>query len=244
VDGAIEGPYLIYHPDIKKYYLFVSYDSLFEDYNVRVGRADSITGPFLDYHGRDLDDCTHMPQFEIGNKIMGGYRFCEGEGWIAPGHNSVLKDKDNYFILHHARPERDMKWCYLHVRKMLWTNDGWPVVSPERYAGEELQNIPMDCIAGTWEIIVHSPEINGQVVAQTHELLKNGKMGNEDNKDNWRFDGCFTLTLEQYDKDGELLSEAKVLLLPSWDWELNRTTLVFTGMNSTGICIWGKKMND
>lgn len=42
-DGAVEGPYIVYNEQFKKYYLFVSYDSLFEDYNVRVARADTIT---------------------------------------------------------------------------------------------------------------------------------------------------------------------------------------------------------
>lgn len=36
------------------YFLFVSYGSLKSDYNIRVGRSRNITGPFLDYHGKDL----------------------------------------------------------------------------------------------------------------------------------------------------------------------------------------------
>lgn len=56
VQGAIEGPYIIYNPKFKKYYLFVSYDSLFNDYNVRVGRSDKITGPYVDYNGKLMTD--------------------------------------------------------------------------------------------------------------------------------------------------------------------------------------------
>ncbi len=83
----MEGPYIVYNPTFRKYYLFVSYDSLFEDYNVRVARSDSITGPYVDMNGHDMADTRYLPQYEIGNKILGGYQFSEGEGWIAPGHN-------------------------------------------------------------------------------------------------------------------------------------------------------------
>ena len=83
--GAVEAPYVIYEPNFKKYYLFVSFDSLSQDYNVRVGRSDSITGPYLDMNGNSLLDTAYQPQFEVGNKLIGGYRFDEGEGWVAPG---------------------------------------------------------------------------------------------------------------------------------------------------------------
>lgn len=105
-EGAVEGPYIVFNPEFKKYYLFVSYDSLFEDYNVRVARADSITGPYTDINGNNMLDTEYLPQYEIGTKILGGYRFTEGEGWVAPGHNSVLKDGDDYYIVHHARGRR------------------------------------------------------------------------------------------------------------------------------------------
>jgi len=41
----IEAPEIIYQPDLKLYYLFVSYDPLFTHYNIRVGRSQSPTGP-------------------------------------------------------------------------------------------------------------------------------------------------------------------------------------------------------
>ena len=42
-----KAPYIIYNEQYKKYYLFVSYDSLFENYNIRVGRSESITDTML-----------------------------------------------------------------------------------------------------------------------------------------------------------------------------------------------------
>lgn len=188
-EGAVEGPYIVYNPEFKKYYLFVSYDSLFEDYNVRVARADSITGPYTDVNGMNMLDTEHLPQYEVGTKILGGYRFTEGEGWVAPGHNSVLKDGDDYYIVHHARGETDKNWPYLHVRKMLWTKDGWPVVSPERYAGEYAQDIPKSMIAGEWEGLAVDPSVDGQVQAVPYTLQANGKLKSENGSGKWTFDG-------------------------------------------------------
>jgi arabinan endo-1,5-alpha-L-arabinosidase len=40
--------------------------------------------------------------------------------------------------------------------------------------------------------------------------------------------------------DGKGMVELKVL--NAWDWENSRLTLVFTGLNSSGISVWGKKI--
>lgn len=242
-EGAVEGPYIVYNPEFKKYYLFVSYDSLFEDYNVRVARADSITGPYTDVNGMNMLDTEHLPQYEVGTKILGGYRFTEGEGWVAPGHNSVLKDGDDYYIVHHARGETDKNWPYLHVRKMLWTKDGWPVVSPERYAGEYAQDIPKSMIAGEWEGLAVDPSVDGQVQAVPYTLQANGKLKSENGSGKWTFDGNQTLTLEWKESPWGGASTEELKLLPSWDWERSQPALVVTGLNDRGIAVWGKQIS-
>ncbi|MCM3174422.1 arabinan endo-1,5-alpha-L-arabinosidase [Paenibacillus sp. MER 99-2] len=243
-EGAVEGPYIVYHPEFKKYYLFVSYDSLFEDYNVRVARADSITGPYTDINGMNMLDTEHLPQYEIGTKVVGGYRFTEGEGWVAPGHNSVLQDGDDYYIVHHARGETDKNWPYLHVRKMLWTKDGWPVVSPERYAGETVQDIPKSMIAGEWEGMELDPSVDGQVQASPFTLQRNGKVTSENDSGTWTFDGKHTLTIEWKERNSNGASTEELQVIPSWDWELSKPALVVTGLNNRGIAVWGKQLSE
>lgn len=240
-DGAVEGPYIIYNEQFKQYYLYLSYDSLFEDYNVRVARSDYITGPYLDAQGRDVADSTYMPQHEVGVKVMGGYRFGNDPGWIAPGHNSVLKDEGSYYMVHHARGGSNKHWPYLHIRKILWTADGWPVVSPERYAGEEEQDIPAALIPGEWERIVHDPAVDGQVQSVALRLLEHGGLSGEYGQGQWTFDGARTLTLVWDSLPEGKGREEKVLLMPACDWEQNKQALVFTGMNDYGICSWGKQ---
>jgi arabinan endo-1,5-alpha-L-arabinosidase len=242
--GAVEGPYIIYQPKLKKYYLFVSYDSLFSDYNVRVGRSDSITGPYVDSLGRTMTDTSFLPQGAIGNKILGGYKFSTGEGWVAPGHNSVLRDGDNYYLVHHARGETDKNWPYLHVRKLLWTADGWPVVSPERYAGETEQPIPKRLIPGNWERIVQAKAIDGQASSYPLAVKPDGTFASDVlGHGTWTFDGDHAMTMTWLDKAGKVRETETVLLLASWDWENNRPTLVFTGLNPDGEAIWGKKID-
>ncbi|MDR6718978.1 arabinan endo-1,5-alpha-L-arabinosidase [Paenibacillus sp. 2003] len=242
-EGAVEGPYIVYNPEFKKYYLFVSYDSLFEDYNVRVARADSITGPYTDINGNNMLDTEYLPQYEIGTKILGGYRFTEGEGWVAPGHNSVLKDGDDYYIVHHARGETDKNWPYLHVRKMLWTKDGWPVVSPERYAGETTQDIPKSMIAGEWEGMAIDPSVDGQIQAVPYTLTSNGKIKSEKGSGTWTFDDKQTLTLKWKESPWGGASTEELKLLPSWDWERSQPALVVTGLNDRGVAVWGKQIS-
>lgn len=242
-EGAVEGPYIVFNPEFKKYYLFVSYDSLFEDYNVRVARADSITGPYTDMNGMNMLDTDHLPQYEIGTKILGGYRFTEGEGWVAPGHNSVLKDGDDYYIVHHARGETDKNWPYLHVRKMLWTKDGWPVVSPERYAGETAQDIPKSMIAGEWEGMALDPSVDGQIQAVPYTLTSNGKIKSEKGSGTWTFDDKQTLTLKWKESPWGGASTEELKLLPSWDWERDQPALVVTGLDDHGVAVWGKQIS-
>lgn len=242
VQDAIEGPYIIYNPKFKKYYLFVSYDSLFAYYNVRVGRADNITGPYVDYNGHLMTD-TQSPPSEVGTKILGGYHFGNDDGWVAPGHNSVLIDGDNYYIIHHARGAIDKNWPYLHVRKILWTDDGWPVVSPERYAGEKEQTLSKDLIVGTWERVVLDPYSYLQSDSETIKLLSNGKINSNNSADYWVFSSPNTVKLNWCkDKNKKIYETETVKVLPSWDWENWKTTLVFSGLSNEGIAVWGKKI--
>ena len=66
----LEAPEIIYNPNLKKYYLFTSYDPLMTTYNVRVSRSDAAQGPFTDYFGKAEKDTTN--NFPI---LTAPYRF-------------------------------------------------------------------------------------------------------------------------------------------------------------------------
>ena len=229
---ALEGPFAIYNPALKEYFLFVSYDKLDSTYNVRVGRSKRPDGPYKDFDGKDMaggED--NLP------KILNSYAFENHSGWHGPGHNSVLHDGDNWFLVHHAREEIEgRKIVHTHVRKMVFTDEGWPVVSPERYAGEEEQPIRPDEVVGNWEFFPIDPNNNEMQRAITGLVIeKDGvvKFGAKSGK--WQLKQPCSLRIKL---DEESMISAKVL--PAWDWENDRPTLVFTGLNEEGTAIWGK----
>lgn len=240
-DGAVEGPYIIYNPDTEYYYLFVSYGSLHFDYNIRVGRSKCVTGPYLDHNGRDMtdmndDDCT------LGYMISCGYRFDDAKGWMGPGHNSVLHDNDGrWYLVNHVRPHNfkigDIST--MHIRQLLWSDDGWPLASPEIYAGERVQPVTAEMIAGIYEKIRLTPTVPQGICTSTKlELFPDGKMSNFCVKGRWELVDEYTLRLT-YGNNIETLK-----LLPVWDYELWKPTLAFTGLDQKHICVWGKKKID
>ncbi|MDK2810681.1 MAG: arabinan endo,5-alpha-L-arabinosidase [Petroclostridium sp.] len=237
VDGAIEGPYIRYNKDTGYYYLFVSYGSLFSDYHIRVGRSKSVTGPYVDFNGTELTNIEKNP-YEVGVKIAGGYKFEQDLGWMALGHNSVLNDNGEWFLVHHARPEGEQNWPYMQVRKLVWSEDGWPLVSPELYAGEKLQKIDQSIIAGTYDRIKHFDFMLSVVEPSEKMYLKPDKTCMIDReKGEWFIEGDYRLVIQV----GNITE--RYVIIPSWDWEKKTTTLVLTGIDSEGRCIWGKKNN-
>lgn len=226
VHGAVEGAFVVYNPDFDMFYLFVSYDSLFRDYNVRVARAKEVTGPYLDYNGKAMTD-TSVEPWAVGTKVLGGYGFEGEETWLAPGHCSILRDEEKgWFMVHHAREKLDPAWAYLHIRKMVWTKNGWPLVSPQRYAGEEEQEIPEEIVKGEWEFVVLDPAVNTPILSKVASVNTNRKVAWKKGSNEF----VFVHEGEKY--------EGKVL--PAWDWEKWRPTLVFTGISDKGIVLWGK----
>jgi arabinan endo-1,5-alpha-L-arabinosidase len=117
--GAIEAPFIIRRNGY--YYLFVSFDLCCRGkdstYNIRVGRARRIAGPYIDRSGKLMMD-------------GGGTLVLSGAGrWAGPGHCAVLHEKDNDRLLYHAY---DTEWRgvpTLRIATLQWDSEGWPTVS-------------------------------------------------------------------------------------------------------------------
>ena len=238
-DGAIEGPYIIYNPDTAYYYLFCSYGSLSSDYNIRVARSKSVLGPYLDHNGREMTDLNDDDN-SIGYMIACGYAFHEGTQFMAPGHNSVLHDFDgSWYLVHHVREKnfKEVGPSTMHVRKMYWSEDGWPLASPEIYSGEKLVPLTVEDIVGKYERIRLTPTIPQGIQVSTLMELKSD----------------FTATLGVLTRaTWELVDENTIVVryanieevyqvAPAWDYELWKPTLILTGKDNKGICLWGKK---
>jgi arabinan endo-1,5-alpha-L-arabinosidase len=111
---AIEAPFLVRHGDY--FYLFVSFDlccrGTKSNYKTMVGRARSVTGPYVDDKG------TPMPEGGGTALLLGNSR------WVGPGGESVLQQKDGDIIVFHAYDARTGE-AFLQISTLGWVK-GWP----------------------------------------------------------------------------------------------------------------------
>ncbi len=239
-NGNLEGAELIYNSDKQMYYLFVAYDWLQTKYNVRVFRSTNPDGPFLDYMGTDVDN-----QSDNGPMIIAPYQFAGHGGWQGTSHCGVFSNgSGQYFIAHQGRPSVNSYFMDLHVRKLFWTEDGWPVASPERYAWEDNSTVAQDSITGNWELIILGYQtVPGYAAEQTSpDLQRSASLTidaagtlNGDAASTWTYSAPW-LTMKWSNGYTD-----KVLVQKGRDWENKKNTLIFTGLNNTGTAIWGKK---
>lgn len=241
INGNIEGPEVIYNEAFDKYYLFISYDWLQTKYNVRVGRGDSPEGPFYDFHGNDLNG-----DQDNGPMILAPYKFNGHSGWQGVSHPAVFNDNGKFYMAHQGRPGENSFFMIMHVREIHWTEEGWPVVSPERYAGIEQTPIAQEELVGNWEQIVMGYRVvPGYAEEQTNpdfqtsvplSLRAHGAI-NGDANNQWTYQAPW-LTLRW----GNGFTD-KVYVERGRDWENKiEKTLLFTGLNNEGVAIWGKKI--
>ena len=120
---AIEAPFIIYRNDY--YYLFVSFDQccdgIHSTYNVRVGRSESITGPYIDRDGVEM-------MKGGGTSITYSTKQIPG-----PGHNAIFSEDGQDYIVYHAYDARQGGVPTLHIDKLAWDDEDWCTI-PEMSA--------------------------------------------------------------------------------------------------------------
>ncbi|MGJ3237580.1 MAG: arabinan endo-1,5-alpha-L-arabinosidase [Anaerolineae bacterium] len=116
---AVEAPFIIHRHGY--YYLFVSFDfccrGIESTYNVRVGRAENITGPYLDRDG--------TPMLEGGGTQI----TFPTNRYIGPGHNSIFTEDEQDYIVHHAYDAYQGGTPTLRIEPLVWDDDNWPMLS-------------------------------------------------------------------------------------------------------------------
>ncbi len=234
-----EGPEIIYNTQTGYYYLFVAYDALDVPYNTRVCRSQSINGPYLGIDGTDVT--TYGGQ--MLPVVTHPYKFSNSEGWVGFAHCAVFDDgKNNWFYASQARLPKDIPGIHAsnavmmgHVRSIRWTEDGWPVVMPQRYGAVPKVPITEDELIGNWEHIDLSYSYGKQKVSESMTLSTDHKVT----------DGSWKGIRWSYDATSERISFSngvEVCLQREVDWEANpRThTIVYAGYSSSKT-YWGKK---
>ncbi len=230
IDGP-EGASVIYHPKTGYFYLFQSYGWLGDTYDIRVGRSRHVCGPYVDRNGNDLVGKS------MGLKIAGSYCFPaenpnaspEETGWKwagfrGPGHGVPFYDpkRRQYFFIHHVRDGAEIYRRYdwreqrndydLHlmmIRRMFFT-DGWPVFSPEPFAGEQEEILAPKMAEGWWDVIYLSDENNDMKYSDRIYL----------------------------DQNSELLKRG--VIHTGWDFENGKRNALVTGISEAGTAYWGK----
>lgn len=230
-----EGSYLIFLPETEYYYLFVSYGSLSEDYNIRVGRSRTIEGPYLDANGRQLTDLVAANESRIGVKLMGGYQIKHdpgngfSKGVKAPGHCSVAVDGERLWLCHHARTQTlPTYWFGMQIRPMVLSEDGWPMVLPMSYQGEEIrgaERLP----EGAYNLIEHGTDSNREPAQSRQVMLAGGRLGTEDTCALTE-DGKVRLTLGGEEYDGFAMWQR--------DDERDGWVMSITAISRDGRCLW------
>ena len=101
------------------YYLFMSWDKCCNGakstYNIRVGRAASVTGPYVDKAG-------------VALLQGGGTLVTAGDSrWKGPGHNAIIVVDDRTYNVHHAYDAQNNGNSVLRISEVAWDAQGWPV---------------------------------------------------------------------------------------------------------------------
>ena len=121
-----EASDIIFHDGY--FYLFVNHGSCCQGsnstYNIRVGRAPKITGPYFDRFGEPMTQ-------------GGGTLFLAAQGNdIGPGHfGRLLDDGVEKFSCHYEAEIGRAGRSILDIRPLRWTADGWPLPGENLHEG-------------------------------------------------------------------------------------------------------------
>jgi arabinan endo-1,5-alpha-L-arabinosidase len=115
--GALEAPFIVRRCGY--YYLFASFDRCCQgansNYNIRVGRSESVTGPYLDREGTEM-------------MRGGGTLLVEGAGrYNGPGHNAVIFVDDAAYNIYHTYDGQSNGASILRISELAWDDEGWPI---------------------------------------------------------------------------------------------------------------------
>ncbi|WP_191016046.1 family 43 glycosylhydrolase [Treponema zioleckii] len=159
--AAYEGAQLIFNSETGYYYLFVSMGDLTYEYRVGVGRSKSITGPYLDTSGRNMNEVTYNAGTEeffhnVGGKIIGAYQFKDERGWRSPGGQSILRTNDGKIMFaNHTRTQfLPSYFFYMQIHQMFFSKSGWPMLNQNEYDGEAEMAITREDVLGNYDVIL------------------------------------------------------------------------------------------
>ena len=173
--------------------------------------------------------------------------------WIMATHSQVYFKVDGKLQVgvdaaHAAELDLDAKTA-MEVRQLIWNEDGWPVAVPEAYADEEVrQKFTAKQMYGEWDVIIFDREEGSEpgVVScnhsQTVSILSDFAITKENTEKNTKLDKLYFAKRDSRSFSIKLNGETFVIYpVLTWDWELNKAALTFSGKGEDGSTVWGKK---
>jgi arabinan endo-1,5-alpha-L-arabinosidase len=235
---GLEAPEIIYNDATGYYYLFMAYDELSVAYNTRVARSRNITGPYLGIDGGNVStgaQCWPM--------VTHPYGFNGHTGWVGISHCAVFQNPDTkeWFYASQGRLPKDVPGVNAsnalmmgQVRSIQWTEDGWPVVSPERYAAVPASVITDQSLVGNWEQITMQYQY-GVIQHSASVVLTADKKVSGSVSGSWSYDATSKLLN---------INGNKYNVSDAWDWEAStrKVTITYAGLTPAGVSIWAKKL--
>ncbi len=230
---GVEGPFIFYNQELDYYYLMTSDGSLSTNYNMRVARSKNPDGPYTDIAGRDMAQTAGL-----GNKLTGNYKFAGDRGYAALGHNSVIKKDGEYLVVHHTRWEEGSGVSGPHrveVRQLYFNEAGWPVLSPNRYAGEKKGTVTQEKAAGAYDVVVQKTYTDVAFVSSVRYTFNaDGKIvSGETEAGTWSVSQNYYVTITLGD------IEYKGVIAPAWrNYGTAKGIYCMTATSAQGGALW------
>ncbi|MBO5164670.1 MAG: RICIN domain-containing protein [Ruminococcus sp.] len=250
-----EGPFIEYNDETGYYYLWVTYGGLTSEggYNMRVFRSKAPEGPYLDAAGNPAVLGSNSNLDSIGLKVMGNYKFSSlSKAYMAPGHNSVLKDDDGkWYLINHTRFDDGYEFHEVRVRSMYFNSEGWPVVAPYEYSGDEISESGYNVtdIVGDYEFINHGSDTSKTIHNYVNIKLNEDGTVSGDASGTWeqsedsaqasfviggqRYDGVFLAAQDETGKEKKVMSFTAVGSNNQTVWGVQ--TKEYTGTDRDGL---------
>ena len=161
--GAEEGPSLIEHNG--QYFLFTAWDKCCMQgndieqttYKTAYGRADKVTGPYMDRAGYNMAS-------------GGGTILLERYGrYVGPGGGEAFQDLNRVRFVHHYYDLNGDKYNHIHIRDVVFTEDNWAEMGQPflgRYLSAEVEHgVLTRAVSGDLAITRSTTASNGEYLA-------------------------------------------------------------------------------
>ena len=162
-NGAEEGPSLIEHGG--QYFLFTAWDICCQQgadiekttYKTAYGRADNVTGPYVDRAGYNM-------------ATGGGTILLERYGrYVGPGGGEAFQDLNRVRFVHHYYDLNGDKYNHIHIRDVVFTEDNWAEMGQPflgRYLSAEVEHgVLTRAVSGDLAITRSNTASNGEYLA-------------------------------------------------------------------------------